>query len=203
METQAEARPTAGHPQDSPLRLTVIIGSIREGRTGASIGRWFAARAGERGDVLLDVVDLAEAALPTVFGPTRSPEAAAFAARIAAADAYAVITPEYNHGYPAALKNAIDTCYTEWHAKPVGFVSYGGIAGGLRAVEQLRQVFGELHVAAIRDTVSFVLGPGLLDADGELAASPEHEKAATLMLDRLVWWGRALRQARLTSPYAL
>lgn len=202
METLATSRSHAAQSYDAPLRLAVIIGSTREGRAGAPIGRWFTARTEERGDMLLDVVDLAEVALPTVYGRPPSPDVAAFATRIAAADAYVVITPEYNHGYPAALKNAIDHCYVEWRAKPVGFVSYGGLAGGTRAVEQLRQVFGELHAATIRDSVSFVLGTGLFDDDGGLAASPEHEKAATTMLDRLAWWGHALRQARSTTPYA-
>ncbi len=75
--------------------------------------------------------------------------------KIAEADAFIIVTPEYNHGYTAALKELIDSCYEPWHAKPVGFISYGGVSGGLRAVEQLRQVFAELHTVTIRDTVSF------------------------------------------------
>lgn len=185
----------------APLRLAVIIGSIRHGRAGGPIGRWFAARASEHADLRLDVIDLADAALPPTLGGPVSPEIAAFAERIAAADGYVVITPEYNHGYPGSLKNAIDLCYREWHAKPVGFVSYGGVSGGLRAVEQLRQVFVELHTVPIRASVSFVLESGLISPAGDLAAEPIHEKAATLMLDQLAWWARALRQARQAMPY--
>ena len=71
------------------------------------------------------------------------------------ADAFVVVTPEYNHGYPAPLKELIDSVNAEWQAKPVAFVSYGGVSGGLRAVEQLRLVFAELHAVTIRDSVSF------------------------------------------------
>ena len=75
--------------------------------------------------------------------------------RLGQADAFVIVTPEYNHGYPAPLKALIDSSGAEWHAKPVAFVSYGGVSGGLRAVEQLRLVFAELHAVTIRDSVSF------------------------------------------------
>lgn len=75
--------------------------------------------------------------------------------RIAAADAVLIVTPEYNHSFPGPLKTSIDSLRDEWKAKPVGFVSYGGIGGGLRAVEALRLVFAELHAVTVRDTVSF------------------------------------------------
>src|SRR5690606_5287867 len=103
---------------------------------------------------------------------------------------------EYNHGYPAALKLAIDWLRDEWRAKPVGFVAYGGISGGLRAVEQLRLVFAELHAMTVRDVVSFHNAWDLFDAAG-MPRDPEGCAAAARgMLDQLAWWARALHDAR-------
>jgi len=117
-----------------------------------------------------------------------------------------VVTCEYNHGYPASLKLAIDAVREQWAAKAVGFVSDGGLAGGLPAVEQLWQVFAELHAVTVRGTVSFHLPHGRIDPDGRISdpdlAGPA-EAAADVLLDRLVWWGRALRAARVARPYAL
>jgi NAD(P)H-dependent FMN reductase len=107
-----------------------------------------------------------------------------------------VVTPEYNHGYPASLKQAIDLPRDQWHRKPVAFVSYGGVGGGLRAVEQLRQVFAELHSVTMRDSVSFHMAWEHFDESGALRQPARHNAAATAMLDQLVWWATALRAAR-------
>ncbi|AKT42485.1 NADPH-dependent FMN reductase [Chondromyces crocatus] len=186
---------------DLPLHLAVLICATREGRLGATVARWFLDEAERRGDVRLDVIDLIEAGLPVEHQKKAPPEVAAFAAKIGAADAFVVVTSEYNHGYPALLKAAIDSASTEWHAKPLGFVSYGGTAGGLRAVEQLRQVFAELHVVTMRDTVSFQMAQRQFDEAGRPRDPGASSKAAKAMLDQLVWWGLALRQAREIHPY--
>jgi len=182
-------------PTDA-LRVAVITGSTREGRFGPVVAHWFAAQAARRHDMELDVIDLAEFDLPLVL--PRQPGAAvgAYIERIDRADAFVIVTPEYNHGYPASLKQAIDIPHTEWKAKPVGFVSYGGLAGGLRAVEQLRQVFAELHVVSMRDTVSFHNFFALFDDHGQPREPEGCTLAAQTMLDQLAWWGRALRTAR-------
>ena len=112
-----------------------------------------------------------------------------------------MVTPEYNHSFPAPLKNAIDWHFKEWRAKPVGFVSYGGISGGLRAVEQLRQVFAELHAVTVRDTVSFHGAWTQFDSEGRLKDPERYEKGTQSMLDQLAWWGQALREARSQRPY--
>ncbi|MGV9777332.1 NADPH-dependent FMN reductase [Streptosporangium sp. NPDC003464] len=123
------------------------------------------------------------------------------AARIGAADGFVVITPEYNHGYPAALKLVIDSVRHEWAAKPVGYVSYGGRSGGLHAVEQLRLVFAELHVVSLRDTVSLQLAHGRSDAAGRQAELEGAEGAVKVMLDQLTWWATTLREGRAARPY--
>ncbi len=125
----------------------------------------------------------------------------AYAQRIGRAEAFVVVTPEYNHGSPASLKQAIDLVRAEWRAKPVGFVSYGGTAGGLRAVEQLRQVFAELHAVTVRDTVSFHNARERFDRSGRPLDPVGPSRAADRLLDQLVWWGLSLRAARERRPY--
>ncbi|MGA5305426.1 NADPH-dependent FMN reductase [Nucisporomicrobium flavum] len=118
------------------------------------------------------------------------------------ADAFVVVTPEYNHSYPAPLKAIIDGHFSEWRAKPVAFVSYGGLSGGLRAVEHLRPVFAELHAVTVRDTVSFHGARQCFGGDG-LPVDPGSTAAAGRMLDGLAWWGHTLRDARVLRPYPM
>jgi NAD(P)H-dependent FMN reductase len=181
---------------NDPLHIAVIVGSTREGRFAPTVAGWFAGQARRRDDLEVDVIDLAETDLPVAMPARRDAPLEAYAARIDRADAYVVITPEYNHGYPAALKHAIDLCHREWRNKAAGFVSYGGMAGGLRAVEQLRQVFAELHVATVRDCVSFHMVGGRFDEHGQPYDAEGVNQAATTMLDQLAWWASALRTAR-------
>jgi NAD(P)H-dependent FMN reductase len=181
------------------LQLAVIIGSVRAGRFAPVVADWFLAQLKRHDDFTVDVIDLADLDLPVDLGG--GGDAAAFTARVDAADAFVVITPEYNHGYPGALKVAIDTAREEWQAKPVGFVSYGGVAGGLRSVEQLRLVFAELHATTVRHTVSLHWVHGLFGEDGLLPESDPANAAAQALLDQLSWWGYALHRARAERPY--
>ncbi|WP_216212463.1 NADPH-dependent FMN reductase [Amycolatopsis aidingensis] len=187
------------------LHLGVIIGSTRAGRFAPVVANWFADQAALRADLTVDVIDLAEAALPDRLGDfgegTAPREVEALTPRLADADGFVVVTPEYNRSFPAPLKTVIDWHGAEWQAKPVGFVSYGGISGGLRAVEQLRLVFAELHATTVRDAVSFTNYWEQFGADGT-PAGPQAGQAAALLLDRLTWWARALKEARDKHPYA-
>ncbi|MGO1049545.1 NADPH-dependent FMN reductase [Crossiella sp. CA198] len=180
---------TTSIPATNRLKIAVIISSTRKGRLGPAVAHWFLGEAATNHEVELDLVDLADG----VDG---------FATRIADADAFVIVTPEYNHGYPAPLKEAIDASYSEWRAKPVAFVSYGGMSGGLRAVEQLRQVLAEMHAATVRDTVSFHSVYEKFDANGPLAEFEHSAAAAKVLLDQLIWWADALREARVKRPYA-
>ncbi|MGW0783421.1 NADPH-dependent FMN reductase [Streptomyces sp. NPDC002913] len=181
-------------PSAAPLKVAVILGSNREGRFGPVVADWFLGRAAEHPDIETELIDVAETEPPAVPATRISP-------RLAGADAFVVLTPEYNHSYPAPLKNLIDRHFSEWQAKPVAFVSYGGISGGLRAVEHLRQVFAELHAVSVRDTVSFHNAGALFDDLGRHRDPAQADGAAKRMLDQLVWWGRALRDARNRHPY--
>jgi NAD(P)H-dependent FMN reductase len=189
-------------PSDRPLRLAIIIGSTRTGRFGPVVAKWFLEQTRDRVDLDAELIDLADFALPSVYPGDRDETVRAFTDKLDRADAFVVVTPEYNHGYPASLKQAIDLANREWHAKPVAFVSYGGISGGLRAVEQLRQVFAELHATTIRDTVSFHRAWAAF-GDSGLPHDPDScDAAAKKLLDQLTWWAAALREARATHPYA-
>lgn len=187
---------------DERLRLAIIIGSNREGRFGPIVANWFAARVRSRDDYDVELIDLAEQRLPDVLSPHRPPEVEAVGASLSRADAIVVVTPEYNHSFPAPLKSAIDWYASEWQTKPIGFVSYGGLAGGLRAVEHLRQVFAELHAVTVRDTVSFHGAAYQFDAGGQPNAVQACSEAARKMLDQLAWWAVALREARRRQAYA-
>ncbi|MFB4308601.1 NADPH-dependent FMN reductase [Actinomadura sp. GTD37] len=194
--------------RDERLRLAVIVGSIREARFCTTVARWFTGRAEHRRELAIEIIDLAETPLPNSQqgrsvseGVYDSAPVRELAARIGAADAIVVVTPEYNHGYPGPLKLAIDSIYPEWHAKPIGFVSYGGVSGGLRAVEQLRPVFAELHAVTVRNTVSFHSAHTRFDADGNPKDPDTANAAATALLDQLTWWAHVLRDARTARPY--
>jgi len=181
------------------MNLAVVIGSVREGRFGPTVANWFAEQARQHDAFTADVIDLAELDIPRSMAS--SPDTMGFAARIGRADAVVVITPEYNHSYPGPLKTAIDSLGGEWHAKPVGLVSYGGLSGGLRAVEPLRVVFAELHAMTIRETVSFHGARGQFDRNGRPRDPEGANAAARAMLDQLEWWARALVEAKSVRPY--
>jgi NAD(P)H-dependent FMN reductase len=191
-------------PTQAELQLAVITGGAGEGRFGDLICQWLLPEVRRNGLFRMDHIDLRDLNLPwsrPAFETEAAETTAALLARLQRADAFLVVTPEYNHGYPAALKHAIDLGYAQWHAKPVAFVSYGGMSGGLRAVEQLRQVFVELHAVTIRDGVSFHRVEEQFDADGAPLHPEAVGAAAQAMLAQLEWWAEALRQARRRRPY--
>jgi NAD(P)H-dependent FMN reductase len=118
------------------------------------------------------------------------------------ADSFIIATPEFNHSFPATVKSMIDAGKEEWEAKPVAFLSYGGVSGGLRAVEGLRLVLAELHAVTLRDSVSFAMPWGRFSDEGVLSEPKMAEQAMTQMLNRLRWWTSTLNAARAANPYA-
>ncbi|MFE9250213.1 NADPH-dependent FMN reductase [Streptomyces sp. NPDC007088] len=191
--------------RDRPLRTTLVVGSNREGRFGPVIADWVLSRMAARPGLVPVTVDVGTTTLPAAITSRPEPEPArelsATSAALAAADAFVVLTPEYNHSYPAPLKNLIDWHFDEWQAKPVGFVSYGGVSGGLRAVEHLRGVFAELHAVTVRETVSFAHAAGLFDPSGRPRDPATAEAALDRLLDQLDWWGHTLREGKDIRPY--
>ena len=185
---------------EGTIRVAIIYGSTRPGRFCDKVVRWAAGQIANNGKFSIDVID------PAILPPKSSQDQesandASLWKRIERADAFIVVTPEYNHGYPAPLKSVIDSVGAEWQAKPVAFVSYGGISGGLRAVEQLRLVFAELHTVTIRDAVSFASAWEQFDGAGQLLEPTRAERSMAIMLERLHWWAIALKNARHSNPY--
>jgi NAD(P)H-dependent FMN reductase len=184
-------------------RLTIIVGSTRPGRAGLPIARWFADRARSHGGFDVNMVDLAELNLPLLDEPNHPRlrryihrHTKDWSAIVDASDAFAIVTPEYNNGYPAALKNAIDYLHEEWCDKPVGFVSYGGVSAGTRAVQQLKQVVTTLKMHPVVEAVSIPFHVQFIGDDGRVQANEMMEQAVDAMLDELVRVEGALRPLR-------
>lgn len=178
-------------------QLTVVIASTRTGRFGSTVGHWFAGTARKNETFDVDVLYLADVGLSPSFDA--SPAPARFSEQVGASDAFVIVTPEYNHSFPGPLKVALDSVRAEWQAKPVAFVSYGGLSGGLRAVEALRRVVAELHMVSVR--VSFHGAHSPFGADGQLLAPDAPLNAATELLGQLGWRTETLKQDRAEESY--
>ncbi|PRH88641.1 FMN reductase [Labrys okinawensis] len=179
-----------------PLRLGLIHGSSRRGRFCDTVARWTHSRIARTRQFDIDIIDPQQLDLPALLHQEDCPARQALRGRLAEADCFVLVTPEYNHGYTAAAKLIIDAASREWAEKPVAFVSYGGISGGLRAVEQLRLVFAELHAIALRDCVSLANAWRAIDGEGRLIPGPEASQAMDVLVGQLHRWASTLRQVR-------
>jgi NAD(P)H-dependent FMN reductase len=190
-------------------RLMIVIASTRPGRVGLPVGHWFADRAEAHGGFDVETVDLADLALPFLDEPHHpkmrrytKDHTRAWSAMVGAADAFVFVTPEYNHGMPASLKNAIDYLHAEWAHKPVGFVSYGGVSAGTRAVQMLKQVVTAVRMTPVFEGVSIPFVQQFLE-DGELRPNDVMDDAARQMLDELQRSEAALRPRRMQPEPAV
>ena len=183
------------------LKIAIILGSTRPNRNGEAVARWVHRLAVRRTEAEFELIDLQEVNLPFLDEPTppslgrySKPHTKAWAARIAAFDAFVFVTAEYNHGIPAALKNAIDFIYAEWNNKAAGFVGYGS-AGGVRSVEHLRLVMAEVQVATVRQQVQLSL---FTDFENMSVFKPGavQEKTLNTLFDQLIAWGEAMKTLR-------
>jgi NAD(P)H-dependent FMN reductase len=183
------------------IKLAVIIGSTRPGRKAEAVARWVHEIAKKRSDAEFELVDIKDFDLPLLDEPTppsmgqySQPHTKAWATKIASFDGYVFVTPEYNHGTSGALKNAIDYLYREWNNKAAGFVGYGS-AGGVRAVEQLRLVMGEVQVADVRAQVALSLSTDF-ENYSVFKPAPRNEASVSAMLDQVIAWSGALKTLR-------
>lgn len=172
--------------------LQVIIASTRPGRVGLPVAQWFIERARAHDAFDVEVVDLAEVNLPLLDEPNHPrlrrythDHTKAWSAIIDRGDAYVFVHPEYNYGISAALKNAIDYLFAEWQYKAVGFVSYGGVSGGLRAVQMIKQIISALKMVPIHDAITISFVASFIDDDGRFQANAIMETSATALLDEL------------------
>lgn len=184
----------------SPPVLQIIVASTRPGRVGPAVARWLTHRAERHGGFRVEVVDLAEVGLPFLDEPNHPrlgqyvhDHTKAWSATVGRADAFVFVTPEYNHGYNAVLKNAIDFLHAEWQDKPVGFCAYGGVSAGTRAAQALKQVVTAVRMVPVFDGVYIPFVAGLIGDDGAFAASESMDGAADRMLDELLRLGTRLR----------
>jgi len=183
------------------LRVGIIVGSTRPGRKAAAVANWAYDILKSRKDAEFEVIDIEDYKLPLLdepvppsMGQYSKGHTKKWSAKIDSLDAYIFVTPEYNHSTSAALKNAIDFLFREWNNKAAGFVGYGG-AGGVRAVESLRLVMGEIKVADVRTQVILSL---YTDFENFTTFKPHehHDKAVHAMADEVVAWGGALKRLR-------
>jgi NAD(P)H-dependent FMN reductase len=180
----------------------ILIASTRPGRVGLPVAEWFRDRAVQHRAFVVEVVDLAELDLPFMDEPNHPrlrryvhEHTKQWSALVEGADAFAFVMPEYNYGFNAPLKNAIDFLHHEWAYKPVGFVSYGGVSAGTRAVQMLKQVVTTLKMVPVPEAVSIPFVQQFMDA-GSLHANETMDSAADQMLDELSRWTEALRPVR-------
>jgi NAD(P)H-dependent FMN reductase len=188
------------------VKLQIIIASTRPGRVGLPVGRWFEGFARSHSDFEVELVDLAELGLPFVDEPNHPRlheythrHTKEWGARVESADAFAFVMPEYNHGFNAPLKNAIDFLHVEWQYKPVGLVSYGGVAAGTRAVQLLKPVLLALKMTPLVEAVSIPFVAQFIDDEGVVTPNEAMEQGATAMLGELARLSEALRPLRASS----
>lgn len=185
-----------------PLKLNVIVASTRPGRVGIHVGRWFYGVAAAHPAFEAELVDLAEVGLPLYDEPKHPSQrdyqhehTKRWSAIVDAADAYVLVTPEYNHSPTPALTNALDFVYQEWGYKPAAFVSYGGISGGLRAAQQTKLTLNCLKVVPIGVAVTIPSVSKQIE-DGTFVPKEQQAKSAGALLDELARWAEALRPMR-------
>ncbi len=184
------------------MQLAVIIASTRPGRQGPAVGKWAFEAAKKHAGFEVELVDLVEVGLP-IFDEPHHPRMRQYqhehtkkwSAIVERADAFVLVTPEYNFGPPPSLLNALDFLYVEWNYKPVAFVSYGGMSGGMRSVQIIKNTVTTLKMAPIYEAVNIPFFNQQIE-NGQFKPKPEQEKAATAMLDELVKWATAMKGMR-------
>lgn len=184
-------------------KLHVIVCSTRPGRIGLPIAHWFHALAQRHGKFEVEWVDLASFNLPVYDEPVhpirqdyKHEHTKRWSASVAAADAFIFVTPEYNYSPPPSLVNALDYVYREWNYKPCGFVSYGGVSGGLRAVQAAKMQVTTLKMMPMTEGVMVPLAASLVSDEGQFQSNPVIDKSAVTLLDELLRWALGLKAMR-------
>lgn len=183
-------------------KLTVILASVRAGRIGESVAQWFMARVQTHGKFDAQLVDLKDVNLPLLSEPNHprlrkyeQDATKAWSATIAASDAFVFVTPEYNYTMPPTLVNALDHLFHEWSYKPCAFVGYGGVSGGLRAIQTAKLMVTSFKMVPMLEAVSIAFVAQLME-NGVFKGTELAEKAVPVMLDELLRWAEALKPLR-------
>lgn len=185
------------------IKIKILAGSNRPNRFNIQPATWISKIAKAHADIDVELIDLAELALPFLDEPIPPSQnkyskeyTKTWSEKIKDADGFIFVTPEYNHSYSPVLKNAIDYLFFEWHHKPVSFVSYGSLAGGSRAVEHLRGVAAELKMYDLREQIMFPNYWENLNEKGEYQFTERHKNAAEDLLSSLSFWAAELKNSR-------
>ncbi len=189
------------------ITIKIIAGSTRPNRFNIQPATWMyeiaKQRAGSNADIKVELIDLEQVNLPFLNEPATPSEhkytkehTKKWSATIGEADGFIFVTPEYNHSYSPALKNAIDYLFYEWNYKPVSFISYGSLAGGSRAVEHLRGVAAELKMYDLREQIMLPNYWENLDEQGKYKFNDRHVKSANDILDNTIFWAEKMKAAR-------
>lgn len=183
-------------------RLGVVLVSVRENRAGEPVAQWLLERAKDHGGFEVELVDLKAIDLPILREPNHprlqkytEPKTQAWSKTIAGLDAFVFVTPEYNFSMPPSLVNALDHLYHEWSYKAAGFVSYGGVSGGLRSVQHAKSMMTTFKLVPMVEAVSVQYVAKAL-VDGKFPGGDPYDKQAKAMLDELLRWTNALRTLR-------
>lgn len=183
--------------------LKIIIASTRPGRKGPALANWIFETAKKHTEFSAELLDLAIINLPFLDEPEHprfrkytKEHTKKWSETIDAADAFIFVTPEYNYGYPATLKNALDFLYNEWTYKPVAFISYGGIAGGTRSVQALKQVVTAMKMVPVTEAVNVPFFTKYMDEQNKFNADEAIQKSAEGMLKELLKWTETLQPMR-------
>jgi NAD(P)H-dependent FMN reductase len=185
------------------MKLKIIIGSTRPGRVGLPITNWFYGIAEKNGKFEVEVLDLAVINLPLMDEPNHprlhqytKQHTKNWSKKIVDGDAYIFVTPEYNYSLPATIKNAIDYLSQEWQYKPVGFVSYGGIAAGTRSVQMLKQVVTTLNMMPIYESINIPFVSEYISDEGNFVSNERFDTNAQEMLNKIYLWAKHLKALR-------
>lgn len=184
-------------------KLSVVVCSTRPGRMGLPVGTWFVERAKAHGRFDVELVDLKELALPLIdepkhprLGQYEHEHTKRWSATVAASDAFVFVTPEYNYASAPALLNALDYLYKEWLYKPCGFVSYGGVSGGLRSVQMTKLIVTSLKMMPLPEGVSIPFVAKHVDENQVFKSDDSIDKSSTALLDELIRWTDAMKPLR-------
>jgi NAD(P)H-dependent FMN reductase len=181
-------------------KLKIISSTVRPGRKGPIVAKWIASLLADQSDFEVELIDLGELNLPLMNEPNHPAMrkythdyTKAWSETIDGADAFIIVTGEYNYNYPAPLRNALDYLFHEWAYKPAGVVSYGGISGGTRANNALKNDLATLKVVALQEAVNIPFFTTFINEQNEFVPSDSAKRAAANMLKELLRWTKGLK----------
>lgn len=184
-------------------KLKIITSTTRPGRKGPAIAEWFQEQAHIANTFEIEVIDLAKLNLPFMDEPNhprmqqyQHEHTKLWSKKIQSADAIAIILAEYNHSFPAPIKNAIDYLFNEWSHKPVGFISYGGPVGGARSQHMLKPVVSALQMVPLTESISIHMFPQYFTAEAKFVGDEKLNASAQVLIKELHYWSDSLSQLR-------